>query len=123
MRYIARAHNSKNSFVRVFTNAGYNDGEPTLLALLFSSTAIQPTMGQLEADLAVARKLKVTRGDLAQANYLSATARLEPGAVLVIPRQPAFVPTPVATLASIELTPHTEPESEIAFASGRPAAR
>jgi len=38
----------------------------------------------------VAKKLKVTRAELAEANYLSARARLEVGQQLIIPRAPAL---------------------------------
>jgi membrane-bound lytic murein transglycosylase D len=36
----------------------------------------------------ISRKLQVSRADLAEANYLSATARLAPGQQLIIPREP-----------------------------------
>jgi membrane-bound lytic murein transglycosylase D len=40
---------------------------------------------------AIAQKLKVSRADLAEANYLSAKARVTPGQRLVIPRAPAVL--------------------------------
>ena len=48
----------------------------------------------------IARRLKVTRSDLAEANYLTAAARLRPGDELIVPRAPDFVPSPAETLAS-----------------------
>jgi membrane-bound lytic murein transglycosylase D len=51
----------------------------------------------------IARKLRVNKADLAEANYLSARSRVQPGQKLVIPRPPAMLmaaqpdrPTPVA---------------------------
>jgi membrane-bound lytic murein transglycosylase D len=51
----------------------------------------------------IARKLRVNRGDLAEANYLSLRSRVRPGQKLIIPRAPAVLmasqpdrPTPVA---------------------------
>jgi membrane-bound lytic murein transglycosylase D len=58
----------------------------------------------------VANKLKVRRTDLAEANYLSAKARVKPGQRLVIPR------APTALLAAQA----DRPESVVAKA--RPAA-
>ena len=40
----------------------------------------------------VAKRLKVTRSDLAEANYLSASAKLRPGQQLVVPKAPALLP-------------------------------
>lgn len=37
----------------------------------------------------IARRLKVSRADLAEANYLNATARVQPGQRLVVPRAPS----------------------------------
>ena len=39
-------------------------------------------------EFAIARKLKVSRDDLAQANYLAANAHLAVGQQLIIPREP-----------------------------------
>ena len=51
--------------------------------------------------LSLAKKLRVSRSDLAEANYLSTKARLETGQQLIIPRPPALVSaddeTPVRT--------------------------
>ncbi len=51
----------------------------------------------------IARKLRVNKADLAEANYLSARSRVQPGQKLVIPRAPAALmaaqpdrPTPMA---------------------------
>src|SRR5262249_5384848 len=56
-----------------------------------------------ETLLTVARKLKVNRADLAEANYLSTASKLRPGQQLVIPRAPTLLlaartdnPAPVA---------------------------
>jgi membrane-bound lytic murein transglycosylase D len=49
----------------------------------------------------IARKLQVTRADLAEANYLSSTAPLAPGDRLIVPRQPeALRPAATTTLAT-----------------------
>lgn len=66
------------------------------------------TVKKGETLLSVARKLKVSRKDLAEANYVSATARITPGQRLVVPRAPTQM------LAS-------GPETLVA--SSRPAAR
>jgi membrane-bound lytic murein transglycosylase D len=42
-----------------------------------------------ETLLGIARKLRVSRTDLAEANYLRATARVRPGQKLVVPRAPS----------------------------------
>ena len=44
-----------------------------------------------ETLLSIAKKLKVNRADLAEANYLSAKARLTTGQQLIIPRPPALL--------------------------------
>ena len=51
----------------------------------------------------VAKKLKVTRAELAEANYLSIRARLDVGQQLMVPRAPALpdVFTPTPTLADV----------------------
>ena len=49
----------------------------------------------------VARKLRVSRADLAEANYLAASARLQPGDTLIVPRAPDLVPTPSTPPASL----------------------
>jgi membrane-bound lytic murein transglycosylase D len=65
--------------------------------------------------LAIAKRLKVSRADLAEANYLSTRAKLQIGQQLIIPRAPALLaartdaPTPQAgsdvVLASREVDP------------------
>jgi len=52
-----------------------------------------------ETLLGVARKLKVTRTDLAEANFLRTTAKLQPGDQLIVPREPELA-RPTTTLAS-----------------------
>ena len=47
----------------------------------------------------VAKKLRVTRADLAEANYLSTRAKLSSGQQLIIPKAPALVDRPDALLA------------------------
>jgi membrane-bound lytic murein transglycosylase D len=37
----------------------------------------------------IARRLRVSRADLAEANYLNSTARVQPGQRLVVPRAPS----------------------------------
>lgn len=49
------------------------------------------TVKKGETLLSIARKLKVTRADLAEANYLSTKARLEAGQRLIIPKAPALL--------------------------------
>jgi len=48
------------------------------------------TVAKGETLVAIARKLKVTRTDLAESNYLSTRARLQVGQRLIIPRAPTF---------------------------------
>jgi membrane-bound lytic murein transglycosylase D len=51
--------------------------------------------------LTVARRLNVTRADLAEANYLPLTAKLKAGDALIVPRAPdSLRPVPSTTLAS-----------------------
>jgi len=61
---------------------------------LASPTDLAPldwhTVEQGETLIAIARKLKVTRTDLAEANYLSTRARLQIGQRLIIPRAPTL---------------------------------
>ena len=62
------------------------------------------TVKKGETLLSIAKKLKVNRADLAEANYLSAKARLSAGQRLIIPRPPASLdsepPSTDAVLAS-----------------------
>jgi membrane-bound lytic murein transglycosylase D len=61
------------------------------------------TVRKGETLLTISRKLKVSRADLAEANYLSVKARVTPGQRLIIPRAPTLLvatrtenPAPVA---------------------------
>jgi membrane-bound lytic murein transglycosylase D len=45
----------------------------------------------------VARKLGVTRTDLAEANYLKTSTKVHPGQTLIVPRAPSYVATAVAS--------------------------
>lgn len=65
------------------------------------------TVKKGETLLAIARKLKVNRADLAEANYLSAKARVATGQQLIIPRAP---------------TPLLAARTETPLAPGRPDA-
>jgi membrane-bound lytic murein transglycosylase D len=49
------------------------------------------TVKKGETLLSIARKLKVSRTDLAEANYLKTTAKLKTGQQLVIPRPPTLL--------------------------------
>lgn len=49
------------------------------------------TVRKGETLLSIARKLKVNRADLAEANYVSAKARVQAGQRLIIPRAPAML--------------------------------
>jgi membrane-bound lytic murein transglycosylase D len=62
-----------------------------------------------ETLLSISRKLKVSRSDLADANYLKSTARLSAGQQLIIPREPTALlaartnnPVPVAESRSLD---------------------
>ncbi len=64
------------------------------------------TVRKGETLLTIARKLKVSRNDLAEANYVSATARVRPGQRLVVPR----APTPLLATAPEALAAASRPE-------------
>jgi membrane-bound lytic murein transglycosylase D len=49
------------------------------------------TVRKGETLLSIARKLKVNRTDLAEANYLSTRARVKPGQQLIVPRAPTLL--------------------------------
>ena len=49
------------------------------------------TVRKGETLLSIARKLKVSRADLADANYLSAKSRVTPGQQLIVPRAPTLL--------------------------------
>ena len=62
-----------------------------------------------ETLVSIARRLNVSRADLAEANYLKPTAKLIPGQQLVIPRAPTLLlatradnPIPVAESRSVD---------------------
>lgn len=63
----------------------------------------------------VARKLKVTRRDLLDANFLKTRARLRPGQRLIVPKEPAG-------LAARLPRPDDEPVAAVANSATRPAA-
>ena len=86
------------------------------------------TVEKGETLVAIARKLKVTRTDLAEANYLSTRARLQVGQQLMVPRAPALQlarqdsqPPAVApgtseaadVMASVDTQPKTEGEADL----------
>ena len=79
-----------------------------------------------ETLLTISRKLRVSRADLAEANYLSARSRVRPGQKLIIPRAPTtlmaaqpYRPTPplesqpAVERASLVSTPDTSAEPEV----------
>jgi len=79
-----------------------------------------------ETLLTIARKLRVSRGDLAEANYLSVKARVRPGQKLITPREPATLmaaqpdrptpplePRPTVERASLVSAPDTSNEPEV----------
>ena len=78
------------------------------------------TVKKGETIASIAKKLKVSRTDLADANYLSAKARLEPGQELIIP----LAPTTLLAARTERPAPATESRSvDVALASNStPAA-
>ena len=86
------------------------------------------TVRKGETLLTIARKLKVNRADLADANYLSAKARVTPGQQLIVPRAPTTLlaartdnPVPLVetrktdpvVTASVTIPNHPAPESPV----------
>ena len=86
------------------------------------------TVRKGETLLTIARKLKVNRVDLADANYLSAKARVTPGQQLIVPRAPTVLlaartenPVPLVetrktdpvVTASATISNHPAPESPV----------
>ena len=86
------------------------------------------TVRKGETLLTIARKLKVNRADLADANYLSAKARVTPGQQLIVPRAPTVLlaartdnPVPLVetrktdpvVTASATISNHPAPESPV----------
>jgi membrane-bound lytic murein transglycosylase D len=89
-----------------FVRAGLQMTPPDALA-----TFNHHTVKKGETITSIAQKLKVTRADLAEANYLTTRAKLQTGQRLIIPRLPT-------TLAAVR-TPNTAPRPA---ASREPAA-
>lgn len=87
--------------------AEYHLNVPTGLGVVLETRLLEGAPSDLalysvkkgETMLAVARKLKVTRADLAEANYLPTTARLKAGDQLIVPREPELS-RPAPMLAS-----------------------
>jgi membrane-bound lytic murein transglycosylase D len=73
----------------------------------------------------VAKKLRVTRADLAEANYLTTRARLTAGQQLIIPKPPALLAGPDAVLAAADTTGAGEELTDAVAAAGpsTPVAR
>jgi len=73
------------------------------------------TVEKGETMVAIARKLKVTRTDLAEANYLSTRARVQVGQRLIIPRAPTLqLVRQDSTLPALEpATPQPSPVTEV----------
>src|SRR4029453_2704713 len=73
------------------------------------ATFKRSTVRKGETITTIARKLKVSRTDLAEANYLTTKARLDTGQELIIPRAPTTIlaartetPAPVAESRSVD---------------------
>jgi membrane-bound lytic murein transglycosylase D len=64
------------------------------------------TVKKGETLLTIAKRLRVSRTDLAEANYLSTRAKLQPGQRLIIPRAPAL---PLATRPDTPTPPAASP--------------
>jgi membrane-bound lytic murein transglycosylase D len=58
--------------------------------------------------LSIAKKLKVNRSDLAEANYLSSQARLATGRQLIIPRAPTFISSSAVAALGEDADSHTD---------------
>jgi membrane-bound lytic murein transglycosylase D len=74
------------------------------------------TVKKGETLLGVARKLGVTRSDLAEANYLSTKAALKSGQQLIVPRAPSLV----LEARNDTTTPARDRESDVVNASNAP---
>ena len=78
------------------------------------------TVRKGETLLTISRKLKVSRADLAEANYVSTKAKVSPGQRLIIPRPPTLLlatrtenPAPVAESHSVDVvTASNAPRAE-----------
>ena len=103
--------------------ARLTDSEPT------ERTALNwYTVRSGESLLTIARKLRVSKADLAEANYLSATARVAPGQRLVIPRAPASLlaarpDRPVPLAESRQIAPASDFASNAPETGPSPQAR
>jgi membrane-bound lytic murein transglycosylase D len=79
------------------------------------------TVTKGETLTAVGKKLKVTRTALAEANYLSTSARLQTGARLIVPRAPALTDVVPVSLKDVE-TASTHSATAVVAAREAPAA-
>ncbi|MCC7124840.1 MAG: LysM peptidoglycan-binding domain-containing protein, partial [Acidobacteria bacterium] len=73
-----------------------------------------------ETLVSIARKLKVSRADLAEANYLKITARVRPGQKLVVPRMPSAAllarntgPRGTDAVRAVAVTTVDEPDEDV----------
>ncbi|MCC7124661.1 MAG: LysM peptidoglycan-binding domain-containing protein [Acidobacteria bacterium] len=73
-----------------------------------------------ETLVSIARKLKVSRADLAEANYLKITARVRPGQKLVVPRMPSAAllarntaPGGTDAVRAVAVTTVDEPDEDV----------
>jgi membrane-bound lytic murein transglycosylase D len=80
------------------------------------------TVKKGETLLSIAKKLKVNRADLAEANYLSAKARISTGQQLIIPRAPSTLSPDVAAPDAV-LALNTVAPASVEPASPPPAAK
>ncbi len=88
--------------------AGFGDVLEARLLDSSPSDLTQHVVKKGETLLTVARKLNVTRADLAEANYLPVTAKLNTGDTLIVPRAPETLSPPLSTnLASAAATEST----------------
>jgi membrane-bound lytic murein transglycosylase D len=76
------------------------------------------TVKKGETLLSIAKKLKVSRTDLAEANYLSVRARLATGQRLVIPRPPALLLAARPENPPPPTEPEAEPPAVVAVSTG-----
>jgi membrane-bound lytic murein transglycosylase D len=75
------------------------------------------TVKKGETLLSISKKLKVSRTDLAEANYLSTRARLKIGQQLIIPRAPTLLLAATAATPAPSPTPDATPAVDVAVAS------
>ena len=91
------------------------------------------TVRKGETLVTISRNLKVSRADLADANYLSAKARVTPGQQLVIPRAPAILvatrtdnPAPLVETRKVDAAVTasvTVPDAKVTSSSARAVAQ